>query len=152
MRVCVRVVAGALFDPDGRVLIAQRPAGKHLAGRWEFPGGKIGEDESSEMALIRELREELGVEVDAGGCRRLMTLTHAYADREVELQLYVVERWRGALHALDGQALKWVTLAALDAEDILEADRPFIEALQRRGPPVSVDCTAAASAAIPAGV
>ena len=152
VRVCVRVVAGALFDPDGRVLIAQRPAGKHLAGRWEFPGGKIGEDESSEMALIRELREEVGVEVDAGGCRRLMTLTHAYADREVELQLYVVERWRGALHALDGQALKWVTLAALDAEDILEADRPFIEALQRRGPPVSVDCTAAASAAIPAGV
>ncbi len=152
VRVCVRVVAGALFDPDGRVLIAQRPAGKHLAGRWEFPGGKIGEDESSEMALIRELREEVCVEVVAGGCRRLMTLTHAYADREVELQLYVVERWRGALHALDGQALKWVTLAALDAEDILEADRPFIEALQRRGPPVSVDCTAAASAAIPAGV
>jgi len=148
-RVRVRVVAGALFDPDGRVLIAQRPAGKHLAGRWEFPGGKIGEGEPPEAALVRELREELGVEVDAGGCRRLMTLTHAYADREVELQLYVVEGWCGTLRALDGQGLKWVTLAALDVEDILEADRPFIEALQRRGPPANVDCTAAASAAIP---
>ena len=149
----IRVVAGALFDACGRVLIAQRPAGKHLAGRWEFPGGKIGEGESSTAALVRELREELDVEVEAGDCRYLMTLAHAYPDREVELQLYVVAGWRGTIRALDGQGLKWAELPALDAEDILEADRPFVAALQRHGPFTTIiDCAAAPGAAAPAGV
>lgn len=129
----VRVVAGAVFDAAGRVLIAQRPAGKHLAGRWEFPGGKIGADESREQALVRELHEELGIAVHAS--EPLLTLVHAYPDREVELHLHVVQAWDGAASGLDGQRLKWVALADLDAEDILEADRPFIDALQHRGPP-----------------
>ena len=129
----VQVVAGALFDAAGRVLIAQRPPGRHLAGRWEFPGGKIAAGESDADALVRELREELGVEV-----RRhepVMTLVHAYPDREVELRLHSVAEFAGEARGLDGQALKWVELGALDREDLLEADRPFVETLQRRGPP-----------------
>ena len=113
----------------------------------------MGEGEALEPALARELREELGVAVDVDGCQRLASLTHAYPDREVELHLYVVDGWSGTPRGLDGQGLRWVPLAALGAEDILEADRPFIEALQRRGPPPNFNCCAAppAAAAKPAG-
>ncbi len=126
----IRVVAAALFDADGQVLIADRPAGKPLAGRWEFPGGKVALGETDEEALQRELREELGVEVLAA--RRSVTLSHGYADRIVELSMWVVERYRGEPRALDGQRLKWVPVGQLPHEDLLEADRPFIEALQPR--------------------
>ena len=122
------VVAGALFDGEGRVLIAQRPAGKALAGRWEFPGGKVDMGESEHAALRRELREELGVEVIAA--RPFMRLAHAYEDRDVELSLWIVERFAGEPRSLDAQALKWVSPAALAAEDILEADQPFITGLR----------------------
>ena len=122
------VVAGALFDGEGRVLIAQRPAGKALAGRWEFPGGKVDVGESEHAALRRELREELGVEVIAA--RPFMRLAHAYAERDVELSLWIVERFAGEPRSLDAQALKWVSPAALAAEDILEADQPFITGLR----------------------
>ena len=132
-RPLVPVVAAALFDGAGRVLIAQRPAGKVLAGRWEFPGGKVAAGESEGNALTRELREELGVEVIAA--RPFMRLTHAYEDRDVELSLWIVERFAGSALALDGQSLKWVEPAALAAEDILEADRPFIVALAAAPPP-----------------
>lgn len=149
----VRVVAAALFEaedrqhrdsdgerPDGsggqaprdsgrRVLIAERPAGKHMAGRWEFPGGKVGPGESDLEALRRELREELGVSMEAA--RHCLTLSHAYDDRTVELSMWIVERYRGEPRELDGQRLKWVPVERLPAEDILEADRPFIEALAR---------------------
>ena len=122
------VVAGALFDGEGRVLLAQRPAGKALAGRWEFPGGKVDTGESEHAALRRELREELGVEVIAA--RPFMRLAHAYEDRDVELSLWIVERFHGEPRSLDAQALKWVSPAALAAEDILEADQPFITGLR----------------------
>ena len=122
------VVAAALFDRDGRVLIAQRPRGKPLAGRWEFPGGKVDAGESERQALARELREELGIEVLAA--RPFMRLTHAYAERDVELSLWIVERFSGAPRSLDAQALKWVAPERLGSEDILEADQPFIEALR----------------------
>ena len=122
------VVAGALFDAEGRVLIAQRPAGKALAGRWEFPGGKVDMGESEHAALRRELREELGIEVIAA--RPFMRLAHAYQDRDVELSLWIVERFAGKPRSLDAQALKWVSPAALAAEDILEADQPFITGLR----------------------
>ena len=124
------VVAAALFDDGGRVLIAQRPAGKALAGRWEFPGGKVAAGESERDALRRELREELGIEVTAA--RPFMRLTHAYEDRDVELSLWIVERFAGKPRSLDAQALKWVLPAQLPGEDILEADRPFIAALLER--------------------
>ena len=126
----VPVVAAALFDDGGRVLIAQRPAGKALAGRWEFPGGKVAAGESERDALRRELREELGIEVTAA--RPFMRLSHAYEDRDVELSLWIVERFAGKPRSLDAQALKWVLPAQLPGEDILEADRPFIAALLER--------------------
>lgn len=129
----VRVVAGALFDAAGRVLIAQRPPGRHLAGRWEFPGGKVAAGESDAEALVRELREELGVEVQRH--EPVMTLVHAYPDREVELRLHSVAEFTGEARGLDGQNLKWVALGALAQEDLLEADQPFVETLQQRGPP-----------------
>jgi 8-oxo-dGTP diphosphatase len=129
----VRVVAAALYDRAGRVLIAERPPGKHMAGCWEFPGGKIAAGESEAEALARELREELGILVVSG--RALMRLSHAYEDRLVELSLWVVPSYTGIPAALDGQGLKWVFPESLAAEDILEADRPFVEALMRLGPP-----------------
>jgi len=122
------VVAAALFGRDGRILIAQRPPGKHMAGRWEFPGGKVDAGESEAAALVRELREELGVEVTAS--RPLMRLAHSYNDRDVELSMWIVESYRGEPQSLDGQALKWVEPARLGEEDILDADKPFVEALR----------------------
>ncbi|HEV2270530.1 MAG TPA: 8-oxo-dGTP diphosphatase MutT [Steroidobacteraceae bacterium] len=127
------VVAAAIFDSSGRVLIAERPAGKHMAGRWEFPGGKVASGEAEEAALARELDEELGIEVMAA--QPMMRLTHRYPDREVELSLWVVERYRGEPRALDGQRLKWVPRAQLVGEDLLEADRPFVAALVQWAPP-----------------
>jgi 8-oxo-dGTP diphosphatase len=124
----ILVVAAALYDREGRVLIAERPPGKHMAGRWEFPGGKVAAGESEAQALARELREELGVEVDSS--RPFMRLTHSYDDRQVELSMWLVERFRGEPRGLDSQRLKWVDPARLLEEDLLEADRPFIEALQ----------------------
>jgi 8-oxo-dGTP diphosphatase len=128
----IRVVAAALYDGTGRVLIAQRPAGKHMAGRWEFPGGKIAAGESDEQALARELEEELGVQLRSG--RALMALTHEYEEYRVELAMWVVDGYDGEPRGLDGQSLRWVEPAVLLDEDMLEADRPFIEALQRLGP------------------
>jgi 8-oxo-dGTP diphosphatase len=123
----ISVVAGALFDAQGRVLIAQRPPGKALAGRWEFPGGKLNEGEDAFVGLARELREELGVAVAAA--EPLIRYSHRYADRVVWLDMWVVTEWSGEPHGLDGQALKWVQLEVLPGEDILEADQPIIEAL-----------------------
>lgn len=124
----ILVVAAALYDSRGRVLIAQRPLGKHQGGRWEFPGGKVAPGESESAALVRELREELGIEVSAS--RPFMRLQHVYPDRSVELSMWIVERFEGTAQGLDGQELRWVAPADLDREDLLEADRPFIEALR----------------------
>jgi 8-oxo-dGTP diphosphatase len=132
----ILVVAAALYDAHGRVLIAQRPEGKHLAGRWEFPGGKVVPGESESAALVRELREELGIEVAAS--RSFMRLTHAYADRSVELSMWIVERYSGVPRGLDGQSLKWVAPTALTEESLLEADRPFVEALRTLPAPRSL--------------
>ncbi len=126
----VCVVAGALFDRDGRVLIAQRPHGKHMAGRWEFPGGKVAAGETEPQGLVRELREELGVTVTS--CRPFMRLSHEYDDRVVELSLWLVDIFSGEPVGLDGQQLKWVAVEGLGEEDILEADAPFVLALQKR--------------------
>ena len=123
----LRVIAAALFDAQRRVLIAERPVGKHMAGWWEFPGGKVAIDESDSQALVRELREELGVE--ARPDVEIMTLTHEYPDRVVDLVLWRVSA-DGVPRGLDGQQLKWVDCDSLARERLLEADRPFIAALQ----------------------
>jgi 8-oxo-dGTP diphosphatase len=133
----ILVVAAALYGRDGRILIAQRPPGKHMAGRWEFPGGKVDTGESEAEALVRELREELGIEVTSS--HPFMRLAHSYNDRDVQLSMWIVERFSGEPQSLDGQALKWVELLRLEEEDILEADRPFIEALRDRALACTID-------------
>jgi len=102
-----------------------------MAGRWEFPGGKVNAGESEAEALARELREELGVTIIAS--RPFMRLAHSYADRDVELSMWIVEDFQGEPQSLDRQRLKWVQPARLMEEDILEADRPFVTALFRSG-------------------
>jgi len=133
-KVRLRVVAAALFDEEGRVLIAERPAGKHMAGWWEFPGGKVASDESDAQALVRELREELGVDAQPGA--EIMTLTHEYPDRIVDLVLWRVSA-AGVPRGLDGQQLKWVDCDLLESERLLPADRPFINALQLLSSPAT---------------
>jgi 8-oxo-dGTP diphosphatase len=122
----IHVVAGALLR-DENVLIAQRPPGKHLAGGWEFPGGKLASDESPIEGLKRELREELGI--DAVACEPIAQCTHTYPDRCVLLELWLVREFIGQPQSLDGQALKWVALRALPEADLLPADAPLLEAL-----------------------
>ena len=111
------------------VLIAQRPPGKWQAGRWEFPGGKIEPDESAGDAVVRELREELGVTVRAA--RPLGDFPHDYPDRSVSIMLWLVSAWDGEPEGLDGQALRWVALPLLPGCDLLEADQPMLEPLRR---------------------
>jgi 8-oxo-dGTP diphosphatase len=127
------VVAAALYDAHGALLIAQRPHGKHMAGRWEFPGGKVSPGETEREALSRELREELGIQVRAA--HHSLRLTHAYPDRTVELSLWIVESYDGTPAPLDRQGLRWIPPAELPAADLLEADRPFVEALKGLPPP-----------------
>lgn len=124
----LRVVAAALFDAQGQVLIAERPPGRHMAGWWEFPGGKVAPGETDSAALVRELREELGI--DAQLSHELMAARHEYPDRTVQLLFWRVASYAGEPRSLDGQRLKWVAVDALRNELILDADRPFIMALQ----------------------
>jgi 8-oxo-dGTP diphosphatase len=128
MKSRLRVVAAALFDAEGRVLIAERPVGKHMAGWWEFPGGKVAAGESDHQALVRELREELGVETQA--LAEIMALSHEYPDRIVDLVLWRASISSGVPQSLDGQQLKWVHPRALGDEKLLPADAPFVKALQ----------------------
>ncbi len=123
----LRVVAGVLIDRSGRVLIAQRPVGKPMAGYWEFPGGKLEAGESPEQALRRELREELGVEMR--GCHALLQLRHDYAQRTVDLKVFIVDESSGEPSGLEGQAVRWVSLAQLSQERLLPANTPIVEAL-----------------------
>jgi len=123
----LQVPAAVLFDAAGQVLITQRPAGKFMAGYWEFPGGKLDPDEGAEQALVRELREELGIELRR--CHRLLELRHHYADRAVHLEVFVVDESHGEPSGLEGQALRWVSVAALAQANLLPADRPIVEAL-----------------------
>lgn len=124
----IHVVAGALFDAAGRVLIAQRPPGKHMAGGWEFPGGKLEPAEDPFDGLKRELREELGVDVHRAS--PLISYEHRYAERVVFLDLWLVHEFSGEPQSLDAQALRWVKLEELDDVGLLEADRPMIGALR----------------------
>jgi mutator protein MutT len=123
------VVAAAVIDLKGRVLIAQRPPGKHLAGGWEFPGGKLQPGEDRRAGLARELREELGIAVSAS-FRPLIRVRHAYDYGDVLIDMWVVRRYRGEPSGLDGQALRWVSQQELEATELLPADGPIVAALR----------------------
>ena len=120
------VVAVALVDADGRVLVSERPAGKQLAGLWEFPGGKVEPGERPEETLIRELAEELGITVQEPCLAPLTFASHAYPDFHVLMPLYVCRRWEGTPRSLEGQALKWVRPKALRDLAMPPADAPLI--------------------------
>ena len=123
------VVAVALIDSDRRVLVQQRPAGKPMAGLWEFPGGKVEAGETPEAALIRELREELGIDTQAA-CLAPATFASApLNDRHLILLLYVCRRWRGIPRALEGGALRWLRPAELHGIAMPPADKPLIALL-----------------------
>ena len=124
------VVAGLVFDADGRVLIAQRPTGKALAGRWEFPGGKVAPGETAHAAVARELREEIGIE--AGDAERLMYYAAVYPGRTIWLDVWMIRDWSGQPRGLDAQSLEWVEPSRLREHDILEADAPIVASLSHR--------------------
>jgi len=117
----VHVVAGIVYDDHGRVLIAQRPAGKALAGRWEFPGGKVADGEAPFDALVREFEEELGLVV--ASATRLMEYPVSYPGRTIWLDVWVVGEWSGTARGLDGQAFEWVAPAELGIYAMLPAGR-----------------------------
>lgn len=126
----VLVVAVALIDADGRVLLAQRPAGKEMAGLWEFPGGKVNELETPEMALCRELREELNIETSPSCLYPLTFASHAYEKFHLLMPLYVCRKWHGTPQSVEGQKLSWVRINQLHEFEMPPADVPLIAALR----------------------
>jgi 8-oxo-dGTP diphosphatase len=125
----VLVAACALIDADGRVLIAERPAGRSMAGLWEFPGGKVEAGETPEATLIRELKEELGIDVKEACLAPLTFASHTYDDFHLLMPLYVCRRWEGIVAALEGQELKWVRPNRLRDYPMPPADLPLISHL-----------------------
>ena len=123
------VVAVALVDADQRVLIARRPAHKSLGGLWEFPGGKVDAGERPEGALIRELREELGIDVKEACLAPLTFASHAYAEFHLLMPLYICRRWEGLAMPREGQTLKWVRAGKLREFPMPPADGPLIAPL-----------------------
>ncbi|MBY0610725.1 MAG: (deoxy)nucleoside triphosphate pyrophosphohydrolase [Beijerinckiaceae bacterium] len=122
----ILVVACALVDGDGRVLLSQRPKGKTLAGLWEFPGGKLEPGERPEVALIRELNEELGIETKEACLAPLTFASHAYPEFHLLMPLYVCRRWEGVVAARESQVLKWVRPQAMRDYPMPPADLPLI--------------------------
>jgi 8-oxo-dGTP diphosphatase len=126
----VTVVAVALVDTDGRVLLAQRPPGKTLAGLWEFPGGKLEDGETPEAALIRELAEELGIDVHETCLAALTFASHTYEHFHLLMPLYVCRRWQGIPTPREGQVLAWVKPSKFADYPMPPADLPLIPMLQ----------------------
>lgn len=129
----VLVAACILVDGSGRVLMAQRPEGKDLAGLWEFPGGKIEDGEKPEDALVRELHEELGIVIDASDLRPLTFASHTYPRFHLLMPLFVCHRWQGEVTAVEHQSIAWVTAQDLHTLPMPPADLPLIDVLTRPG-------------------
>ena len=125
----VLVAAAVLIDRDGRVLLAQRPEGKSMAGLWEFPGGKVQDGESPELALVRELHEELGIDVTTSCLAPLTFASHAYEGFHLLMPLYAIRVWDGEPQSREGQALKWVALNQLRDYPMPPADLPLVPLL-----------------------
>ncbi len=126
----VLVVACALVDGDGRVLVARRPEGRRMAGLWEFPGGKLEPGETPEACLIRELREELGIDTEESCLAPFTFASHAYADFHLLMPLYVCRIWRGLPQAREGQELRWLRPKDLERLPMPPADRPLVAMLR----------------------
>ena len=124
----IDVAAGILIDKNNRVLITQRIEGKLLKGFWEFPGGKLNIGENPEIALKRELEEELGISVIS--YEPFMQLEHCYYNQAVNIDFFLVHKWLGSIIGLDGQNIQWVKISRLPKKKLLEADIPIIKALQ----------------------
>lgn len=124
----LHVAAGILRNAAGEVLIAERLCDGPFNGLWEFPGGKIAAGESSRAALQRELQEELGI--DATAVESFMNLSHTYPGRTVDLEFFLITNWQGEPRGLEGQGLRWVAIGDLDADELLPADAPLVDALQ----------------------
>src|SRR5439155_18892986 len=126
----VLVTAVALIDADSRVLLAQRPEGKPMAGLWEFPGGKVHDGETPERALIRELEEELGIDVEASCLAPFTFASHTYPDFHLLMPLYVCRKWSGIVTAREGQRRAWVRPALLAGYPMPPADKPLVAMLR----------------------
>lgn len=126
----VLVSAVALIDRDGRVLLAQRPAGKAMAGLWEFPGGKVEQGETPEAALIRELKEELGIDTWSSCLAPLTFASHAYDSFHLLMPLFACRKWEGIAHGREGQTLAWVWAKDLNKYPMPAADLPLIPILR----------------------
>ncbi|WP_417205583.1 8-oxo-dGTP diphosphatase MutT [Antarctobacter sp.] len=126
----ILVSAVALIDPDGRVLLAQRPEGKSMAGLWEFPGGKVEPGETPEAALIREVHEELGIETWSSCLAPLSFASHTYNDFHLLMPLFACRKWGGIVQSKEGQALKWVRAQDLRSYPMPPADIPLIPILR----------------------
>jgi len=126
----VIVVAGALIDADGRVLITKRPNGKEMAGLWEFPGGKIEEGETPEQALIRELKEELNIETKGSCLAPLSFASHQYEKFHLLMPLFICRRWWGNILPLESQEVLWVRPKKLRDFDMPPADEPLVSMLR----------------------
>lgn len=126
----VLVSAVALIDRDGRVLLAQRPAGKAMAGLWEFPGGKVEQGETPEAALIRELKEELGIDTWSSCLAPLTFASHAYDSFHLLMPLFACRKWEGIVHGREGQTLAWVWAKDLNKYPMPAADLPLIPILR----------------------
>jgi len=122
----IEVVAAVIRDADGKILIAQRPVDKHQGGKWEFPGGKVEKGESRRSALVRELNEELGIEI--GHSTRLISVYHEYEDKAIYLDVYEVLQWSGVATGKEGQSVKWVISDSLDDFEFPEANRSIVQA------------------------
>ena len=126
----ILVSAVALIDPDGRVLLAQRPAGKSMTGLWEFPGGKVEAGETPEDALVRELHEELGIETWSSCLAPLTFASHTYDDFHLLMPLYACRKWDGIVQGKEGQELAWVRAQDLNKYPMPPADIPIIPILR----------------------
>lgn len=126
----ILVSAVALIDPDGRVLLAQRPPGKSMAGLWEFPGGKVEPGESPETALIRELKEELGIDTFTSCLAPLTFASHAYPDFHLLMPLFACRKWQGIVTGVEGQSLAWVRPNDMRNYPMPPADLPLIPILR----------------------
>ncbi|MEO3434751.1 8-oxo-dGTP diphosphatase MutT [Inquilinus sp. CAU 1745] len=129
MKPIILVAAVALIDSDGRVLLADRPEGKEMAGLWEFPGGKVDPGETPESALIRELREELGIDTQESCLAPFTFASHAYEKFHLLMPLYLCRKWEGAPHPHEGQRLAWVRPTKLRDYPMPPADKPLVAML-----------------------